>query len=179
MKKSFLIFSVSFFLISSFGFIQVKPPVKKLHGYKQASIPGIEPNFPDENETEHTERKPRINYNYWFYLEMTGTEKIDIKGLWISGIAHDIKTETIDRLPVKKIIYTGSDKNDTIVMVPFTKKKVLLAYPKGISKDTVIRSKYIRTITRANELVISYLWKNKIYYLLIKKLKEINPDVRQ
>lgn len=177
MKRSFLIFSIFLFLTSSFGFIQVKPPVRKLHGYKQASIPGIQPNYTEEND--NTEREPKRHYNYWFYLEMTGAAKIDIKGLWISGIAHDIKTETIDRLPVKKIIYTGSDKNDTILMVPFTKNKVLLAYPKGISKDTVIRSKYIRTITSSNEVVICYSWKNKIYYSPIKKLKEINPDVRQ
>lgn len=177
MKRSFLIFSIFLFLTSSFGFIQVKPPVRKLHGYKQASIPGIQPNYTEEND--NAEREPKRHYNYWFYLEILKTEKINIKGLWISGIAHDIKTETVEQLPVKKIIYTGSEKNDTTLMVPVTRNKVILVYPAGISKDTVIRSKYIRTITGSNELVICYSWKNKIYYSSIKKLKEINPDVRQ
>jgi len=30
-----------------------------------------------------------------------------------------------------------------------------------------------------NELVVRYVWKNKHYYTSLKKLKELDPDVRQ
>jgi len=169
MKKRVFIPAILLAIMIS-GFTQVKPPVKKLHGYKQASIPGILP-------TGKT--KPKQSFSYWFYLEIDKTEKINVTGLWIGGIPHDIKAETITGFPVKKIVFTGMEKNDTTIMVPFTKNKVMLVYPSGESRDTIIRSKYINNLAQVNELVVRYTWKNKTYYTTLKKLKELNPDVRQ
>jgi len=160
------------------GFAQVKPPVKKVYGYKQASIPGILPNYSKENDIHPTGKtKPTQHYNYWFYLEFPKTEKINITGLWISGIRHDIKSDTITDLPVRKIVFTGMEKNDTTIMVPATKNKIVLIYPSGESK--INDSKYALNLARSNELVVRYVWKNKTYYTTMKKLKELNPDVRQ
>lgn len=160
------------------GFIQVKPPVKKVYGYKQASIPGILPNYSEENGIQPPGKtKPKQNYNYWFYLEFPKTEKINVTGLWIAGIRYDIKTDTITDLPVRKIIFTGMEKNDTTIMVPVTKNKIILIYPSGESK--VDDSKYALNLARQNELVVRYVWKNRTYYTTMKKLKELTPDVRQ
>jgi len=160
------------------GYTQVKPPVKKVYGYKQASIPGILPDYSEENDIQPSGKaKPRQNYNYWFYLEFPKTEKINITGLWIAGTRHDIKADTITDLPVRKIIFTGTQKNDTTIMVPVTKNKVILVYPSGESK--IDDSKYAINLARMNELVVRYVWKNKIYYTTMKRLKELDPDVRQ
>jgi hypothetical protein len=177
-KKVFIPGIVLIFIIS--GFTQVKPPVKKVYGYKQASIPGILPDsdendIKENNAPKRTERKQ--TYNYWFYLEFPKTEKINITGLWISNIRYDIKVDTITQFPVKKIVFTGMDKNDTTIMVPVTKNKVVLIYPSGENK--IDDSKYALNIARINELVIRYTWKKQTYYTTLKKLKEINPDVRQ
>ena len=180
MKKKVFIPAVCFAIIILSAFMQVQPPVKKIYGYKQASIPGILPNHSEENDIKPTgKNKPTQNYNYWFYLEIPKTEKINVTGLWISGIPYDIKTETVSNLPMKKIIFTGMEKNDTTIMVPATRNKVMLIYPSGKNKDTTINSKYITGLTNKNELVISYLWKNKKYYATLKKLEELIPDVRQ
>lgn len=160
------------------GFTQLKPPVKKVYGYKQASIPGILPNYSEENDIQPTGKvKPKQNYNYWFYIEFSKTEKINITGLWISTIRHDIKVDTITQFPVRKIVFTGMEKNDTTIMVTATKNKVLLVYPSGENK--VDDSKYVLNLARINELVIRYTWKKSTYYTTVKKLKELNPDVRQ
>jgi hypothetical protein len=160
------------------GFTQVKPPVKKIYGYKQASIPGILPKYSEENNIGSSGKtKPKQNYNYWFYLEFPKTEKINITGLWISGIRYDIKTDTITNLPVKKIIFTGMQKNDTSILVPVTKNKIILVYPSGESK--IEDSKYALNLASSNELVVRCGWKNKIYFSTMKKLKELDPDVRQ
>jgi hypothetical protein len=178
MKKRVFIPAILIFIIIS-GFTQISLPVKKVHAFKQASIPGILPGYREETDIGKTNKaKPKQNFNYWFFIEIAKTEKINVTGLWIAGVPHDIKAETIKELPVKKIIFTGLDINDTTIMMPVTKNKVMLIYPSGESKDTIIRSKYIRDITRVNELVIRYLWKNKVYYTTVKKLKELNPDVR-
>jgi len=175
-KKIFIPVFLLIIIVS--GFTQVKPPVKRVYGYKQASIPGILPNYSEENDINPLGKiKPKQNYNYWFYLEFPKTEKINITGLWISGIRHDIKSDTITDLPVKKIVFTGMEKNDTTIMVPATKNKIILVYPSGESKSS--DSKYALNLARLNELVIRYAWKNKIYYTTMKKLKELNPDVRQ
>jgi hypothetical protein len=175
-KKIFI--PVFLLIVIIAGFTQVKPPVKKVYGYKQASIPGIVPDYSEENDIKPSGKtKPRQNYNYWFYLEFPKTEKIKLTGLWISGIRHDIKKDTITDLPVRKIIFTGMEKNDTTIMVPVTKNKIILIYPSGESK--IEDSGYALNLARQNELVVRYVWKNKSYYTTMKKLKELDPDVRQ
>jgi len=175
-KKIFIPLLLLIIIVS--GFTQVKPPVKKVYGYKQASIPGILPHYSEENDIQPSGKtRPKQNYNYWFYLEFPKTEKINISGLWISGIRYDIKADTIIDLPVRKIVFTGMEENDTTIMVPVTKNKILLIYPSGESK--VNDPKYSLGLTRSNELVVRYVWKNKTYYTTMKKLKELTPDVRQ
>jgi len=112
-----------------------------------------------------------------FYLEFPKTEKINITGLWIAGIRHDIKADTITDLPVRKIVFTGMEKNDTTIIIPIKKNKIILIYPSGESK--LNDSKYALNLARQNELVVRYTWKNNIYYTTMKKLKELDPDVRQ
>ena len=105
-KKNFIPIFLLIIIVS--GFMQVKPPVKKVYGYKQASIPGIIPDYSEENDIQPSGKtRLKQNYNYWFYLEFPKTEKINITGLWIAGIRHDIKADTITDLPVRKIIFTG------------------------------------------------------------------------
>jgi len=175
-KKIFIPVFLLVIIVS--GFTQVKPPVKKVYGYKQASIPGILPDYSEENDIQPSGKtKQKQNYNYWFYLEFPKTEKINITGLWIAGVRHDIKAESITDLPVRKIVFTGMEKNDTTIMVPATKNKIILIYPSGESK--IDDSKYALNLARQHELVVRYSWKNKIYYATLKMLKELDPDVRQ
>ena len=175
-KKNFIPVFLLIVIVS--GFTQVRPPVKKIYGYKQASIPGILPNNPEENDTQPSDKtKHKQNYNYWFYLELPKAEKINITGLWISGTPNDIKTDTITDLPVKKIILTGLGKNDTTIIVPVTKNRILLVYPSGESKNE--DSKYVLNLASMNELVVRYVWKKNTYNTSVKKLKELDPDVRQ
>lgn len=181
-KKVYIPISFILFVIVA-GFTQIKPPVKKVYAYKQTSIPGILPIHSEENNTKDKDavkKQPGRNqhYNYWFYMEMPRTEKIIITGLWISGIRYDLKEEVINDLPVKKIIFTGVEKNDTTVMVPVTRNKIVLIYPSGEAKKTLANSKYVSNLARTNELVISYTSKGKTYYISLKTIKEIAPDVR-
>jgi hypothetical protein len=173
MKKIFIPFiCLLIFSISSYA------QVKKIYAYKQASIPGILPDYSDENDIKDEKaKKPerKQNYNYWFYLSIPKTDNITVTGLWISGKQYDLKTETVKDLPVKKIVFTGLDKNDTTIMVPVTGNKIMLVYPSGEKSDD---SKYALNFARKNELVIRYIRKGKTYYTTLKKIKELTPDVR-
>ena len=183
MKNTFFI-PIFFSIILISGFTQKKPPVKKVYAYKQASIPGILPDHSEENDIKEKDGAKKVerkqNYNYWFYLEMPKAEKINITGLWISGIRHDIKAEIMIDLPVRKIIFTGLDKNDTTIMVPVTKNKIILVYPSGESKvESKVIPHQVFSPIRENELVVSYTSKGKFFYTSIKTIRELNPDVRQ
>ena len=176
MKNILAPFLLTLFVLVS-GFVQVKPPVKKVYAYKQASIPGIVPVHTEENKTKQKKTERKQEYNYWFYMELPKSEKITITGLWISGIRYSLKEDAINDLPVKKIIFTGIEKNDTTVMVPFTRNKIILVYPAGKMKEEKKGSAPVTDIARTNELVISYTSKGKIYYASVKKIKELAPDV--
>ena len=152
--------------------------IKKVYAYKQASIPGInigddDFDIKDDKPAKKTERK--TNFNYWFYVAVPKNEKVKVTGLWISGRQYEIKQDSITDLPVKKIINTGLEKNDTIIMAPVTANKILLVCP-GSEKTN--ESKYVANLSKTNEMVIRYIWKNKTYFTTIKKIKELNPDVR-
>ena len=170
MKKKLLIPFIFLFVIPTSAIAQVK----KVYAYKQASIPGILPAFEENDGTRKAERKQ--NYNYWFYLSIPKTDKITVTGLWIDGKQYDLKSETITNLPVKKIVFTGLEKNDTTIMAPATANKVILVYPVAEQPG---QSKYALNFTRTNELVIRYTFKAKTHYTTVKKIKELAPDVRQ
>ena len=153
--------------------------VKKVYAYKQASIPGILLNYSDETDIKDEKaKKPerKQNYNYWFYVAVPKTDNITVTGLWISGKQYDIKSEIVTGLPVKKIVFTGLEKNDTTIMVPVTSNKIILVYPSGERSDDF---KYALNAARTNELVIRYTSKSKTHYTTIKKINELNPDVQQ
>lgn len=174
MNKRVFISLICLFAVSVSSYAQVK----KVYAYKQASIPGNiigndENDIKENNGAKQTERKQ--NFNYWFYLSIPKKEKVTITGLWINNKQYEIKLDSITDLPVKKIIYTGLEKNDTIIMVPVSANKIILIYPASVKKDD---SKYALNLARTNELVIRYIWKGKTHYTTIKKIKELTPDIR-
>jgi len=174
MNKRTFISIICLFAISISSCAQVK----KVYAYKQASIPGNiiasdDNDIKEKNEAKQPARKQ--NFNYWFYLSTPKKEKVIVTGLWIDNQQYDIKSDTITTLPVKKIIFTGLEKNDTTIMVPATSNRILLIYP-GSSRTN--DSKKGLTLAKTNELVIRYTYKGKTYYTTIRKIKELTPDVR-
>ena len=172
MSKKLLILLICLFAVYLASFAQVK----KVYAYKQASIPGNiigsgENDIEEKNGTKQKEQKQ--NFNYWFYLSIPKKDKVTITGLWIEGRQYEIKSETITNLPVKKIVSTGLEKNDTTIMVPAITNKVVLVYPGGV-KPAGTKLK----LAGINELVIRYTWKGGIHYTTIRKIKELAPDVR-
>lgn len=172
-KRFFIPVVVCLLLVSLVGNAQVK----KVYAYKQASIPGNIIGSDDTDIKEKNDKKEEQvqNFNYWFYLSVPKKEKVAITGLWIDGRQYGIKSEMMTSSPIKRIIYTGVEKNDTTVMVPFTTNKIILVYPSGIKPGV---SKNALSYARQNELVIRYSWKGKTYYRTVKKIKELPPDVR-
>src|SRR5687767_15701281 len=84
MYKRFFLAMFPVILLCISAKAQVKPVIKKIHAYRQATVPGIPPAGNDE-------RKP--TYNYWIYIETSG--KISVADIWISGKRFSVKTEPV------------------------------------------------------------------------------------
>lgn len=176
-KNAYFLLSLSLFICASVS-AQVKTPIKKIHAYKQENIPGIRPvEFDEKGNRLQKERRP--TYNYWFYIEIPAKEKITVADLWISGKRYSAKNETLNKTPVQKIIYSASGGPDTAILVSKTINKVILTYPSGQLKDSVIGSRYISNLIRNSELVIGYYWKGKKYFAAVKSLVNLEPDAHQ
>src|SRR5687767_4474588 len=168
MYKRFFLAMFPVILLCISAKAQVKPVIKKIHAYRQATVPGIPPAGNDE-------RKP--TYNYWIYIETSG--KISVADIWISGKRFSVKTEPIMKTPVIKINYNATNGTDTVIMVPETKNYVMLIYPSGKIKDSAIGSKYVSGLIKKSELVIGYFWRGKKYFAPVKAFTSLEPDIGQ
>ncbi len=175
MKKKIFIGCFLFCLFTAPSFSQLILPIKKIHAYKQATIPGIPQTSFDENGNKIiASRKP--TFNYWIYVEFQKSEKIEIVDLWISGIRFKAKSETINSLPVKKIIYTANSGNDTVLLMPPTSQNVLLTYPIDLLNKNSNSSTYLNKLIKQSELVIGFYWNGKKYFASTKQIKLLEPD---
>lgn len=151
--------------------------IRKVHAYKQASLPGIYPVIVDTKGNEiQPEYKP--SYNYWFYLEIPKSEKIIIADIWIEGKRFSVKSEPITKTPYKKVIHTGAIPPDTVVIVPKTPNRVIFFYPSGSLKDSMGGSRYLAGLVRDNELVIGYFRKGKKYFKAVRMITSLPPEAR-
>jgi len=176
MNKRFFITLYTVILVCISATAQVKPVIKKIHSYRQATTPGIPPAGNDE-------RKP--TYNYWIYIETLAqypggkSGKITVADIWISGKRFSVKSEAITKTPVMKINYNAPNGTDTVFLVPETRYNVILIYPSGKIKDSSIGSKYVSGLIKNSELVIGYFWKGKKYFAPVKTFITLEPDIGQ
>lgn len=169
MKPGIIILILSALLIIPGSVIIAGPPVKKIHAYKQASIPGMKPGLPVK-----TERKP--SFNYLIYLEIRIGKEVSFSEIWIDGQKQKIRTEDIEHTPVTKTIFNGSGKNDTTTLVPFTERKVILVYPSGLPDNPASDSKKLNRLAKKNDLVIVYTYKGKTCFARARSIRELEPD---
>ena len=174
--KIILSFIACTFILGSINVI-AGPPVKKVHAYKQASIPGIQPRFSETDGVNKADQRKQT-FNYWIYLEIKGDPEISFSEIWIDGKKFMIKTEEIENTPVQKIISDGSSQNEIIILVPQTKRKVILVYPAGESRDSDPDSKKLTRLIKKNELVVVYTaHKGKRCYARSKHITMLKSDV--
>jgi hypothetical protein len=172
-KKTLFLFLLPIFSFV-LSFAQAKISVKELYAYKQANLPGIQPNTSEGEGVKET----KTTYNYLFYFISPRSEKTTVTELWISGEKFIVKSETIKKTPVYKISYTAASGNDSLTLVPFTKNNVLLVYPSGKVKGSATMSKYLSDLISKHELVITYYRNGRKYYKVIKKITELEPVAR-
>jgi hypothetical protein len=167
MKKIYL-----FILLFISGTAYSQPAIK-LYAYSQVSMPGNIPVGTDEkgNPVELKE----LPENYYIFATHSQTVRINFNSVWIKGKYYQVQVEKVNETPVVNTNNDGTSKPVKTVLVPATKQKVMAITPVGAPGDSIIKASWFRTMLKCNEVIVSYNYNGKRYFLPLKKIKILPP----
>jgi len=172
MKKNLLFFIV--FIIGSNLYSQ--PPVKII-AFEQESLPGAKPaGVTDENGNRV--KKAAAKKNYFIFLSFKKTYNITPAQVFIRGKAFAIRSKTLKKTPVEYANNTVVNNPEKITLVPFTNDKVLGVDIAEISRQEK-KPNSIQKLVDKNDVVISYVWNKKTYFVSLQKIKRLEPAANE
>ncbi|MBC7873527.1 MAG: hypothetical protein H7Y01_06015 [Ferruginibacter sp.] len=150
-------------------------PAVKIFAYSQETTPGnIPKDVTDENGKPQGTKKG-ASINYYFYGAYTPSVKISFCEVWIGSKYYKVQTEVVNSTPVVVTNYNIPDRPVEDVLVPASKLRVMSITPVGSPTDKIINTSWFRKLLRQSELIVSYLYKGKKYFIPVKKIKILAP----
>jgi hypothetical protein len=170
--KKYLLF-LSLIVIASQ--IHSQPSIK-VFGFEQESTPGtVAANVKDENGKPI--KKVATQKNYLIYLSLAPNHAVNAQHVFINGEAFPVESSTTETTPVQHVDNNIPDKPEYSTLVPRTSNKVIrliITNPTQVEKTASIQK-----LTTKNDVVVSYTWKEKKYFAVLKKLKKLDPVLNQ
>jgi hypothetical protein len=141
-------------------------PALKLYGYSQSHLPGMVPKGTKGNGSQE---------NYYVYLQHKTSDKISPEELYVKGVRYSFSQKNAP-LPVMHSNNNIPVKQVNTVLVPANGLKTI-----AVNTGNIIsyRGRTSKKLISENELVISYTWKGKHYYKMLKKLTVLEPQMEQ
>ncbi|MBI2730724.1 MAG: hypothetical protein HYX40_08235 [Sphingobacteriales bacterium] len=152
---------------------QGKYPVAKMYAFKQKKISGI-----NKKAVDPDGKKVAVKANslqYLFYLECWPGKEIKVTAIWIKGIAYNTEAEKITAPVIAQKQIKTTSQPDTLV--PETSNNVISVEATTKKANTISVSG--KQLSASNEILIVYEWGNKAYYLAVKSVKEIAPQINK
>jgi hypothetical protein len=147
----------------------------KLYAYKQAVSPGKRSGYETDENGKPLPQKTKARVNYFIYLSHPASLQIKTIEMWIDGDPFDIRAERVNS-PVE--IDDGNPfKSTKTVLVPKTKDSVWLLNP--VEHNDRGTKNPIKTLAKANQLVVMYKLKGKSYSQSLKEIKPLPTAVMQ
>lgn len=172
MKRHLLFFSL--ILIGS-GVLYGQPSMK-VFAFEQANSPGtVATNIKDENGNPI--KKAATKKNYFIYLSLKHKYNIDPQQVFINGHAFPAEASVVKSTPVELASHNVPAHPEKMVLVPATENKVIQL----TITDTIQIEKTaaLQKLTNKNDVVISYTWKKKKYFAVLKKIKKLDPVLNE
>jgi hypothetical protein len=163
-----------FYFISTFfitGIISAQVPVK-IYAYSQVHTPGNIPVGNDENGGSPEIKQFPVNY--YIFATLSPSPKVIFGPVWINGKYYRTVTSTVST-PVVNTVNNIPDQPEQKILVPATKQKAISINLEGDARDTVIKAAWFRNMVRNSELIITYDYKGKRYFVPVKKIKVLPP----
>lgn len=147
----------------------------KIRAYSQIMMPGMVPkNVTDENGNPVNIKK-EYPVNYYIYAVYKPAEKIIFSDIWLKGHYRKVKTNLVESTPVINFNYNIPDKPIKVILVPATKLKVVSITPDENQVAKMPSSSLFKKLKNQSELIVSYLYKGKKYFIGVKKIKKLEP----
>ncbi|HMG66667.1 MAG TPA: hypothetical protein VK588_03240 [Chitinophagaceae bacterium] len=169
MKKNLLFFILFAISLGIYG-----QPTIKIIAFEQENVPGTVPSgVKNENGTER--KKAAATKNYFIFMTYQKGSPIKPAEVFIRG-----KSFTAEGNEVKNTPYYYTDNaipvdHRKITLVPKTKNEVIELKLKE-NPDRKKISFATQKLIKENDVVVSYSWKQKEYFIALKKLNKL-PSV--
>jgi hypothetical protein len=153
------------------GVISAQVPVK-IYAYSQVHTPGNIPVGNDENGGSPEIKQFPVNY--YIFATLSPSAKVNFGPVWINCKYYHTITTTVTT-PVVNTINNIPDQPEQKILVPATRKKAISISIDGDPRDTVIKAAWFRNMIKSSELIITYDYKGKRYFVPVKKIKVLPP----
>ena len=155
--------------------LQSQPSIK-VFGFEQESSPGtVAANVKDENGNPI--KKAANQKNYFIYLSLKQKYHITPQQVFINGEVFPVETSTIETTPIEHVNNNIPGKAGQTTLVPKTMNKVIKL--KIVAPVQAEKTSTAKKLTHKNEVVVSYTWKKKKYFAVLKKLKKLEPVLNE
>jgi hypothetical protein len=151
-------------------------PSIKVFGYEQESSRGtVAANVKDEKGNPL--KKAATQKNYFIYLSLKQKYIVTPLQVFIDGKAFPADANIIETTPVEYINNNILSHPEKTTLVPKTDDKVIQL--KIADTVQVKKTSTLQKLTNKNEVVVSYAWKQKKYFAVLKKLKKLDPVLNE
>lgn len=174
MKASFILFAGCVLLMAT-GCSQ---PNKIIKGYAFARevMPGVKPGVSLNEDGTVTKKQVQPGMQYFIYTETKDTAILRVKNIWIKGIEYAAEAKKVKDIPLAITKNSTNPNRDTLAgMSRLTAWQIdvgeIISSPgKNFDKPSQLEEP---------EVLITFLYKNKIQYFPISKLQYLEPLVLQ
>src|SRR5436190_112086 len=168
-KISLLLLSI---ICSLYTFAQI--PIK-LYAYSQVVTSGMAPKRVIGENGNAVNTKKESPINYYIFAVYNSSVKISFGEIWIKGKFYNTQIKNVDSTPVVSINENIPGNPAKEILVPVTKLKVISIMPNGNKNSSLARSSGFINMTKHSELIVSYIYKGKKYFITVKKIKLLQP----
>ena len=171
MKKYLL-----FFVLIIIGVGIHSQPSVKVFGFEQENFPGtVAANVKDENGKPA--KKAATQKHYFIYLTVKQKHRLIPHQVFISGEAFSVESKVMEKTPIQHVNNNMPGRIEQTTLVPETNNKVIelkITDPVQVEKTPTLKK-----LIRKNDVVVSYTWKDKKYFAVLKKLKKLDPVLNE
>jgi len=151
-------------------------PSIKVFGFEQESSPGtVAAHVKDENGNPI--KKAAIQKNYLIYLSLNQKYRITPREAFVNGKAFPVEGSIIETTPIHHVNNDIPNHPEQITLIPQTTNQVIKL--KIAASLPLEKTSGLQELTEKNDVVVSYTWKKKKYFAVLKKLKKLDTVLNQ
>jgi hypothetical protein len=147
----------------------------KIYAYSQVVTPGTIPKGVTGENGNRVNTKKESAVNYYIFATHSASVKISFGEIWVNGKFYSVQTHKVDSTPVININKTIPANPEKEILVPFTRQQVVSIVPGKTMNNVISQGAWFRNMAKKNELIVSYMYRGKKYFIAVKKIKMLKP----